>query len=63
MPSSRVNLRRAKAIVARAVALCFLRARIRFCRRETFDDAQSRADEDQELLENWGMQPLEPHAV
>ncbi len=65
MPSSRVRLAAGRKQLSReAVALCFLAgANSIFVGEKLLTTPNPGPDEDQELLENLGMQPLEPHAV
>jgi biotin synthase len=65
MPGSRVRLAAGRKQLSReAVTLCFLAgANSIFVGEKLLTTANPGPDEDQELLENLGMQPLEPHAV
>jgi biotin synthase len=65
MPGSRVRLAAGRKQLSReAVTLCFLAgANSIFVGEKLLTTPNPGPDEDQELLENLGMQPLEPHAV
>jgi biotin synthase len=65
MPASRVRLAAGRKQLSReAVTLCFLAgANSIFVGEKLLTTPNPGPDEDQELLENLGMQPLEPHAV
>jgi len=65
MPASRVRLAAGRKQLSReAVTLCFLAgANSIFVGEKLLTTSNPGPDEDQELLENLGMQPLEPHAV
>jgi len=65
MPSSRVRLAAGrKQLSLEAVTLCFLAgANSIFVGEKLLTTLNPRPDEDQQLLEKLGMQPMEPHAV